>query len=115
MKSPLRDQSYQFALSIISLSQKLEAEKSFVIGRQILKSGTSIGANIEEGVEAQSRADFISKFSIALKEAVETRYWLRLIRDANLATLKQPDYLKNLNQIIHMLIACIKTAKKNSA
>ena len=73
--------SYQFALDIIKIAQVLKKETHFEISSQLLRSGTSIGANVEEAIGAQSRRDFIAKLSISYKEARETHYWLRLIKD----------------------------------
>ena len=81
-KSIVVDKSYAFSLKIIDLYKYLNYEKKeFVLSKQILKSGTSIGANVEESQSAISKRDFISKNSIALKEARETHYWLRLLKD----------------------------------
>lgn len=77
------DKSFAFALSIISYCETLEQNKKFVISNQLLKSGTSIGANINEAQNSESRADFIHKLKIAAKEAEETRYWLLLCEEAN--------------------------------
>lgn len=77
------DKSYTFALRIVKLSQYLVSEKKeFVLSRQILKSGTSIGANTEEAMGGQSEKDFYAKMTIAYKEARETKYWLRLLKDS---------------------------------
>jgi four helix bundle protein len=76
--------SYQFALEIVKIAQLLKKGTHFEISSQILRSGTSIGANVEEAIGAQSRKDFIAKLSISYKEARETHYWLRLIKDSNL-------------------------------
>lgn len=81
----LREKSYSFALRTIKLYRYLSEEyKEYVLSKQILRSGTSIGANIEEALQGQSKADFIHKLSLALKEAFETNYWLRLLRDSEL-------------------------------
>jgi len=74
------EKSFQFALRIIEFCELLEEQKKYVISRQLLKSGTSIGANIREGQGAESRADFIHKMKIAIKEAEETEYWLLLCK-----------------------------------
>lgn len=74
--------SYEFALAIISYTEILEEHKKFVIARQVLKSGTSIGANIREAQNAESKADFIHKIKIAAKEVDETEYWLELCKDS---------------------------------
>ncbi|WKK77513.1 four helix bundle protein [Marivirga salinae] len=76
--------SYQFALEVIKIAQLLKKETHFEISSQILRSGTSVGANVEEAIGAQSRKDFIAKLSISYKEARETHYWLRLIKDSGL-------------------------------
>ena len=114
-QSPLRAKSYSFALEIVKLGRKLTGEqKEYVLARQILRSGTSIGANIIEGTQAQSRSDFIHKLSIALKEAVETSYWLQLLRDSEL--LSRPEASQMLDKCVEiekMLTASIKTAKNN--
>ena len=80
----IRDKSYQLALKIIHLYKKMSEQNEFILSKQLLRSGTSIGANVEEATAAQSRKDFISKMSIASKEARETNCWLRIIRDSNL-------------------------------
>ena len=81
----IQNKSYKFALRIIKLFQHLSQEKQeFVLSKQILKSGTSIGANIEEALGAQSRKDFIAKLHISYKEIRETDYWLKLLRDSNI-------------------------------
>ena len=96
----------------MNFSRYLVDNKEFVISNQLLKSGTSIGANIQESQHAQGRRDFVSKLSIALKEAYETRYWLQLLHDSDTAlqSRTQP-LLVGLNEIIPLLITSIKTAK----
>src|SRR4051812_38135609 len=85
MADVLKEKSYRFALRIVKLSRHLTTEqREFVLSKQVLRSGTSIGANIEESKQAQSKVDFIHKMSIANKEAFETNYWLRLLRDSEL-------------------------------
>ena len=78
----IKERTFLFALEIVRLCQKLEKQSDVyrTLGRQLLRSGTSIGANTEEAQAGQSRADFINKYSIVLKEARETLYWLRLLR-----------------------------------
>jgi len=80
----IRERTFAFALEIARLCQRLEKQSGVhrTLGRQLLRSGTSIGANMEEAQAGQSRADFVSKCAIALKEARETTYWLRLIRES---------------------------------
>jgi len=112
--SPLRIKSYAFAKEIVFLYVKLtENRREYVMSKQILKSGTSIGANIEEAQYAQSKPDFISKFSIALKEASETKFWLRLLCDTDfLDPSKTRELMQELEELIALLTASIMTAKK---
>ena len=114
-ESVLREKSYRFALRIVKLYRFIADEKKeFVLSKQILRSGTSIGANVEEGNQAQSKSDFIHKLSIAQKEAAETHYWLRILRDSELLTAKQAESLiADCEEIQKLLTASIKTAKQN--
>lgn len=113
--SILRDKSFAFALRTIKLYRHLAAEhKEFVLSKQVLRSGTSIGANIEESVHAQSKTDFIHKLSIAQKEACETNYWLRLLRESDFLRPKLAEsLLVDCEEIQRLLTASIKTAKRN--
>jgi len=112
----LKEKSYAFAVRMIKLYQHLAAErKEFVLSKQVLRSGTSIGANIEEAYQGESRSDFIHKLSIANKEAFETHYWLRLLRDGvildeNIAR----SLLDECDELQRMLVSAIKTAKSRS-
>ena len=111
--SLLSEKSIAFALRIVRLAEYLQKEhRAFVLSDQILRSGTSIGANIAEARVAQSRADFIAKLYIAFKEASETKYWLDLIHNANYITDAQHASLfADCNAIFAMLQASIKTAR----
>ena len=82
-KNILADKSYQFALKIVFLCKDLNAQKEYIFSRQLLKCGTSIGANVAEANGAISNADFSSKISIAYKESLETKYWLKLLNDSD--------------------------------
>lgn len=83
----IQDKSYQFAIRIIRLYSHLcEQKKEFVLSKQLLRSGTSIGANIEESIGGSSKKDFYAKLSISYKEARETSYWLRLLKDTSFLT-----------------------------
>ena len=107
--------SYAFAVRVVRLYQYLSTEKrEYTLSRQLLRSGTSIGANVEEGIGGQSRADFFSKLSIAYKEARETAYWLRLLKDTDYLSETEfnsiyPDAL----ELCRMLGAVQRTAKRN--
>ena len=109
--NPIRDKSYAFALRIVKLYQYLcEEKKEFVLSKQILKSGTSIGANIEESIGASSKKDFLSKITIAYKEARETRYWLRLLRDSGYL---KSHYSEQLISTCEELIKIITSIQKS--
>lgn len=112
--NPLRDKSYAFALRIINVYKHLTAEKKeYVLSKQLLRSGTSIGANIAEANQAQSRPDFISKLSISLKESVETEYWISLLRDSRYLTENESDsLLLDCRELIKILTSAIRTSKK---
>jgi len=110
----LKEKSYKFAIRIVRLSQFLQQEKKeFVLSKQVLKSGTSIGALIREAEYAQSDADFINKLSVSLKEANETVYWLSLLKDTDyLEENLYNSLLEDCNELISMLIPSINTTKK---
>ncbi|MFZ1699600.1 MAG: four helix bundle protein [Pyrinomonadaceae bacterium] len=112
----LKDKSYAFALRIIKAYRHILSEsKEYVLSKQLLRSGTSVGANIAEANQAQSRADFISKLGIALKETVETEYWLSLLRDSQYLTESQANsLLQDASELKAILTASIKSARKNS-
>ena len=102
--------SLEFALDIITYSEKLEGFKKFIIARQLLKSGTSIGANVKEAQNAESKADFIHKMKIAAKEAYETEYWLILCELSS--SYPKPENMKEkLNSIINIISKIIITSK----
>ncbi len=107
------DKSYAFSLRIVNLYKYLcNSDGNYIIGKQILRCGTSIGANIKEGVQAQSKPDFISKLSIALKEASETEYWLHLLHDSRYITDEQAEsMLVDCVELLKLLTSIIKTAK----
>ena len=107
--------SKTFAVRIIKLYKYLtEENKEFVISKQVLRSGTSIGANISESVFAQSRMDFVSKMSIALKEANETKYWLELLVETDYLTEEQyKSVAENVKKIIGTLVNIVNSTKNN--
>ena len=111
----LRKKSFEFALRIVKLARFLETDKKdWVLSRQILKSGTSIGANVRESRFAQSTADFVSKLTIALKDAEETEYWIELLTAAEMISEKQRISLeKDLNWIIATLVNSVKVSKRS--
>jgi len=115
-KSVLREKSFDFGLIIIEVCRHLkESKKEYILYRQLLRSGTAIGAMIREAEFAQSKADFINKLSIALKEANETEYWFELLIASE--CLEKETHRSDallLKELIKMLIASINTVKKNA-
>ena len=111
--SIVAEKAKAFALRIVNLYNYLRAHKESVLSKQILRSGTSIGANIAEGRYAQSKDDFASKYGIALKEAAETLYWLELLSDAGLLpdTASSRSIRTDCEELIRILAASVKTAK----
>lgn len=113
-KSVAYDKSFDFALSVIDLYKYLTYEKrEFVMSKQILRSGTSIGANIREGLYGQSRKDFLHKINIALKEAVETEHWIQLLYRSNyIDCYRWESLLDSCTEIIKILVSTINTTKE---
>ena len=105
--------SFDFSLKIIELYKILVNNKEFVISRQLLRSATSIGANIEEACAAQTKKDFIAKMSIASKEAREARYWLRLLDKSKLVNLNYSTYLQDIETIVSILTKIVKTSQQS--
>ncbi len=113
-KRIIADKSFDFAIRIVNLSKYLQNEKKeYVLSKQILRSGTSIGANVHESSEAQSIPDFISKLSIALKESSETEFWLNLLYKTEY--IKEDEYKSlyaDCNELTKILTSAIKTSKQ---
>ena len=109
----IQQKTYDFALKIINTSKQMQMNKEFVLSRQLLKSGTSIGANVEEAIGGQSRKDFLSKISIAYKEARETKFWLRLLKDSNSMDIAHSDELLNQVEEILRIIGSIQRTTKS--
>jgi four helix bundle protein len=111
----VQTKSYDFALKIIKVYKYLSQEKKeFVLSKQLLRSGTSIGANIEESIGGQSRADFFSKLTIAYKETRESKYWIRLLRDSDYLTIQQSEDLLNDLEELLKIIGSIQKSVRNS-
>lgn len=104
---------YDFAIRIVELYKFLsEEKKEFILSKQLLRSGTSIGANIEEAIGGQSRKDFFAKLSISYKEARETHYWIRLLTDTNYLTQeKSKSYLADVEEILKIIGSIQKTIR----
>lgn len=111
----IQKKSYAFALRIIKLYKFLVADKKeFVLSKQVLRSGTSIGANVEEAIGGFSKADFTARLGIAYKEARETHYWIRLLRDSDYLTMKQAESLiKDLDQILRIVAKIIISSRES--
>ena len=111
-KGPIYDKSFEFSLLILELYQKLIYTKQYDIGRQILRSGTSIGANTNEAGAAESRKDFIHKMSIALKEARETKYWLRLLHHSQVISMNVDKEMSLVIELNKILTSIVKTTQQ---
>ena len=112
--NPIVDLSFNFGVRIVKFYKYLTDKQVYVLSKQLLRCGTSIGANVHESIHAQSRADFISKMNIALKEADETDYWLRLLKEAEI--IKEKEFIslqKDVKQIIGTLVKIIKNTKSS--
>ena len=109
----IRDKSFAFALRVVKLAKYLEGEKKeYVMSRQVLRSGTAIGALVREAEHAESKADFIHKMSIALKEANETSYWLELLHQGEYIDKGSFESIgSDSEEIIKLLVAIVKSAK----
>ena len=108
----IQEKSFDFALLIVDLYKKLVAKNELIISKQLLRSGTSIGANVEEALQGISNSDFIFKLSISLKEACETRYWLKILKQSKLVNLDNIDlFFPKIDEIINILTKIIKTSK----
>ncbi|UMB61034.1 four helix bundle protein [Lutibacter sp. A80] len=107
--------SYAFAIKIVNICKFLQTEKKeYILSKQLLRSGTSIGANIEEAIGGQSRKDFFAKLTISYKEARETKYWIRLLTDTNYLTKEQREPLLNDIEELLRIIGSIQKTIRNS-
>lgn len=113
-KSIIRDKSFDFAIEIIKLYKFLSStQNEFVLSKQLLRCGTSIGANVREALNGQSKKDFLAKMNIALKEADETNYWLELLINSNYLDFNDVQtLLMNAKELCKILSSIVKTTKK---
>ncbi len=109
----IKEKTFEFSLKIIELYKILIKNNEFIIAKQLLRSGTSIGANVEEATAGQTRKDFISKMSIASKEARETKYWLNILERSKLVDLNYLKYIEEIESITNILTAIVKTSQTN--
>ena len=114
MDNAIQEKSFHFAVRIVKLCRYLQTEqKEFILSKQLLRCGTSIGANVAESQQAQSKPDFISKLNIALKESYETDYWLRLLHETQCLTHEEfCSIITDCRELEKLLISIIKTAKE---
>jgi len=115
MDNAIEQKSFRFAVRVVRLCKHLrENRKEYILSKQLLRSGTGIGANVVESQQGQSRADFISKLSIALKEAVETDYWLRLLKETDYLTDTEFSSIhSDCRELEKLLTSIIKTSRPN--
>ena len=113
MKNIIADKSYKFSIRIVNLYKHLSIEKrEFVLSKQMLRSGTAVGALVREAEHAQSKADFLNKMNIALKEANETEYWLSLMKDTDYLSESEFHSINNdCSEILKLLISIVKSTK----
>lgn len=114
MDNNIFQKSFQFAVRVVNLCKYLQTEqKEYILSKQIMRSGTSIGANVAEAQQAQSKPDFISKLNIALKEASETDYWLRLLHETDYLSKNQFDsMISDCDEIESILVSIVKNSKQ---
>mgnify|MGYP003573023518 CR=1 FL=1 len=113
-KNIVKEKSYEFAIQIIELYKVLISKQEYVLSKQLLRSGTAVGALIQEAEHAESKKDFIHKLSISLKEANETTYWLNLLFDTKYISKDEFDKIHNLNiELVRLLVTIIKSSKNN--
>jgi four helix bundle protein len=108
----IQQKSYSFAIRIVGLARWLRARKEHDLSSQVLRAGTGIGSNVEEALAAISRPDFVAKMGIASKEARESHYWLRLLRDAGIVPARQIDQLVGESlELVRILTSIVKTTQ----
>ena len=112
-QSIIGKKSFDFALKIVDFYKKMYGQKEYVLSKQLLRSGTSIGSNVVEASAAQSRKDFISKMSVASKEARESKYWLQLIQESKIVDVDVSELLNENDQLIKILASIVKTSAEN--
>lgn len=111
-KGPIYEKSFEFALLTLELSNKLKEQKQYELARQILRCGTSIGANVNEAGASVSRKDFTNKMSISLKEARESWYWLKLFEASGIVQVEANKQMELCEELIKILTSIVKTTKK---
>jgi four helix bundle protein len=109
----IKERTFEFALKILLICKELQNQKEYILSKQLLRSGTSIGANLSEAEAGQSKADFIAKMSISSKEARETLYWIQLLKASNLYSIDFDSIEKEAISIVNILTKIVKTSQMN--
>lgn len=109
----VQEKSFEFALLVIKIYKEMISQNEYVLSKQLLRSGTSIGANVEEALAGISKKDFIAKMSISSKEARESKYWLRLIEQSKIVELDVTEALAQITSLINILTKIVKTSQTN--
>ena len=112
-RSIIKEKSFEFSLLIIELYKYLQSEKEYVLSKQLLRSGTSIGANVNEALAGESRADFAHKMAIANKEARENLYWLELLEKSQLVKYNFNSEIQSCQELIKILTSIVKTTQNS--
>lgn len=112
--NPIEQKSFEFSLKIIEVYKSMTNQREYVLSKQLLRSGTSVGANIQEAQAAYSKKDFANKMSISSKEARETKYWLLLVKYGGLVDLDLDSLISQNDELIKMLTAIVKTSQFNN-
>lgn len=114
LEKKIDERTFDFALEVVDVYKYLVGNKEYILSKQVLRSGTSIGANVQEAQAAQSKADFISKMSIASKEARETKYWLRLLTKSGYLNgySRKAEMLSEVDSIINIITKIVKTSSE---
>lgn len=113
-KNIILEKTFKFSLDSIDLYMKIVKEKEFILSKQMLRSATSIGSNVEESIAAQSRKDFISKMTIAAKEARETKYWLRLLHHSQIIKFDYSYFINEADEIVKILTSIVKSTQEKN-
>lgn len=112
-ESKILDRTFQFSLEILVLYNKLISQKEYIISKQLLRSATSIGANVHEASAAYSKKEFAHKMSLASKEARETQYWLKILDQGHMVRMDLAEFMNEIQSIINITTAIVKTAQKS--